>query len=147
MLLYHLFKVWMSGESLQPTLWPFWQLEYWFPSSTICHWLHAHSCAPPVNVHKTVECKMSMIMSVDLPCISVYIWMNENLYIAHKKLPHKTLRVHSTRYTGCIHVSSCKLYTYHFFYLLGNTVTVCLHCFHLLKVVLPPQNCTLYCPV
>ena len=25
--------------------------------------------------------------------------MNENLYIAHKKLPHKTLRVHSARYT------------------------------------------------
>ena len=23
--------------------------------------------------------------------------MNENLYIAHKKLPHKTLRVHSAR--------------------------------------------------
>ena len=35
--------------------------------------------------------------------------MNENLYIAHKKLPHKTLRVHSARYTQCIHVSSCKL--------------------------------------
>ena len=35
--------------------------------------------------------------------------MNENLYIMHKKLPHKTLRVHSTRYTPCIHVSSCKL--------------------------------------
>ena len=30
-------------------------------------------------------------------------WMNENLYIAHKKLPHKTLRVHSARYTQCIH--------------------------------------------
>ena len=24
-------------------------------------------------------------------------WMNENLYIAHKKLPHKTMRVHSAR--------------------------------------------------
>ena len=36
-------------------------------------------------------------------------WMNENLYIAHKKLPHKTLRVHSARYTQCIHVSSRKL--------------------------------------
>ncbi len=35
--------------------------------------------------------------------------MNENLYIAHKKLPHKTLRVHSARYTQCIHVSSRKL--------------------------------------
>ena len=35
--------------------------------------------------------------------------MNENLYIAHKKLPHKTLRVHSVRYTQCIHVSSRKL--------------------------------------
>ena len=34
--------------------------------------------------------------------------MNENLYIAHKKLPHKTLRVHSARYTQCIHVSSRK---------------------------------------
>ena len=34
--------------------------------------------------------------------------MNENLYIAHKKRPHKTLRVHSTRYTQCIHVT-CKL--------------------------------------
>ena len=32
--------------------------------------------------------------------------MNENLYIAHKKLPHKTLRVHSARYTHCLHVSS-----------------------------------------
>ena len=35
--------------------------------------------------------------------------MNENLYIAHKNLPHKTLRVHSARYTQCIHVSSRKL--------------------------------------
>ena len=35
--------------------------------------------------------------------------MNENLFIAHKKLPHKTLRVHSARYTQCIHVSSRKL--------------------------------------
>ena len=35
-------------------------------------------------------------------------WMNENLYIARKKLPHKTLRVHSARYTQCIHVSSRK---------------------------------------
>ena len=35
--------------------------------------------------------------------------MNENLYIAHKKLPHKTLRVHSAKYTQCIHVSSRKL--------------------------------------
>ena len=35
--------------------------------------------------------------------------MNENVYIAHKKLPHKTLRVHSARYTQCIHVSSRKL--------------------------------------
>ena len=29
--------------------------------------------------------------------------MNENLYIAHKKLPHKTLHVHSTRYTHTVH--------------------------------------------
>ena len=36
-------------------------------------------------------------------------WRNENLYIAHKKLPHKALRVHSTRYTQCIHASSHKL--------------------------------------
>ena len=36
--------------------------------------------------------------------------MNENLYIAHKKNFHsKTLRVHSARYTQCIHVSSRKL--------------------------------------
>ena len=35
--------------------------------------------------------------------------MNENLYIAHKKIPHKTFRVHSARYTQCIHVSSRKL--------------------------------------
>ena len=35
--------------------------------------------------------------------------MNENLYIAHKKLSHKTLRVHSARYTQRIHVSSRKL--------------------------------------
>ena len=35
--------------------------------------------------------------------------MNENLYIAHKNLPHKILRVHSARYTQCIHVSSRKL--------------------------------------
>ena len=34
--------------------------------------------------------------------------MNENVYIARKKLPHKTLRVHSARYTQCIHVSSRK---------------------------------------
>ena len=38
----------------------------------------------------------------------MYEWMNENLYIAHKKLPHKTLRVHSARYTQCMHVSSRK---------------------------------------
>ena len=31
------------------------------------------------------------------------------LDIAHKKLPHETLHVHSARYTQCIHVSSCKL--------------------------------------
>ena len=31
--------------------------------------------------------------------------MNENLYIAHKNLPHKTLCVHSARYT----VHTCKL--------------------------------------
>ena len=42
-------------------------------------------------------------------------WLNEKInewkfiYIAHEKLPHKTLRVHSARYTQCIHVSSCKL--------------------------------------
>ena len=43
--------------------------------------------------------------------VSVYYekLMNENLYIAHKKLPHKTLRVHSARFTQCIHVSSRKL--------------------------------------
>ena len=35
----------------------------------------------------------------------------ENLYVAHKKLPHKTLRVHSARYTQCMHVSSRKLKT------------------------------------
>ena len=35
--------------------------------------------------------------------------MNESLYRAHKNLPHKTLRVHSARYTQCIHVSSRKL--------------------------------------
>ena len=35
--------------------------------------------------------------------------MNENLYIAHKKRAHKTLRVHSAIYTQCIHVSSRKL--------------------------------------
>ena len=35
--------------------------------------------------------------------------MKENLYIAHKQLPHKTLRVHSARYTQCIHASSRKL--------------------------------------
>ena len=39
-------------------------------------------------------------------CVCVNEWMNENLYIAYKKLPHKTLRVHSARYTQCIHVSS-----------------------------------------
>ena len=33
--------------------------------------------------------------------------MNENLYIAHKKLPHKTLHVHSTRYTHTVH--TCKI--------------------------------------
>ena len=27
--------------------------------------------------------------------------MNENLYIAHKKLPHKTLHVHSARGGAC----------------------------------------------
>ena len=36
-----------------------------------------------------------------------YEWMK--IYIARKKLPHKTLRVHSARYTQCIHVSSRKL--------------------------------------
>ena len=41
--------------------------------------------------------------------LPLHEWMNENLYIMHKKLPHKTLRVHSTRYTPCMHVSSCKL--------------------------------------
>ena len=37
--------------------------------------------------------------------------MNENLYIAHKKKkrPHKTLRVHSAKYTQCLHVRSRKL--------------------------------------
>ena len=35
--------------------------------------------------------------------------MKENLYIAHKKLPHKTLHVHGARYTQSIHVSSRKL--------------------------------------
>ena len=36
--------------------------------------------------------------------------MNETLYnvIAHKKLPHKTLRVHSAKYTQCIHVRSSR---------------------------------------
>ena len=37
------------------------------------------------------------------------VWMNENLYIAHKTFPHRTLRVHSAGYTQCIHVSSRKL--------------------------------------
>ena len=34
--------------------------------------------------------------------------VNKNSYIAHKKLPHKTLRIHSTRYTHSIH-ETCKL--------------------------------------
>ena len=44
------------------------------------------------------------------------VWMNERrtnewkcIYIGHKKLPHRILRVHSTRYTQCIHVSYRKL--------------------------------------
>ena len=41
--------------------------------------------------------------------LPLHEWMNENLYIMHKKLPHKTLHVYGTRYTPCIHVSSCKL--------------------------------------
>ena len=44
------------------------------------------------------------------PSILMNEWMNENLYTAHKELPHKTLHVHSTRYTQCMHVSSHKLY-------------------------------------
>ena len=35
-------------------------------------------------------------------------WMNENVYMEHKKLPHKTFCVHSARYTQCIHASSHK---------------------------------------
>ena len=37
-------------------------------------------------------------------------WMNENLYIAHTKLPHKTLRVHSARYTHQRKLSRAKNY-------------------------------------
>ena len=41
------------------------------------------------------------------------LWMNEwmKIYITHKKLPYKTMHVHSIRYTQCIHLSSCKLKT------------------------------------
>ena len=35
--------------------------------------------------------------------------MNEWIYIVHTKIPHKTLRVHSARYTQRIHLSSRKL--------------------------------------
>ena len=35
--------------------------------------------------------------------------MNGNVYMAHKKHPHKTLRVHSARYTQCIDVGCHKL--------------------------------------
>ena len=34
-----------------------------------------------------------------------------NLYIAHKKLSHKALRVHNARYTQCMYVNSRKLKT------------------------------------
>ena len=36
-------------------------------------------------------------------------WMNENFICGTLKLPHKTLRVHSARYTQCIHVGSHRL--------------------------------------
>ena len=35
--------------------------------------------------------------------------MNRTLNMAHKKLPHKTLRVHSASYTQCMHAGSHKL--------------------------------------
>ena len=59
-------------------------------------------CVCLVWVQQLFTCAFSVNMPVDE-------WMNENLYIAHKNLPHKTLRVHSARYTQCIHVSSRKL--------------------------------------
>ena len=37
--------------------------------------------------------------------------MKMYIYRRKKKNPHKTLRVHSARYTQCVHVSSCKLKT------------------------------------
>ena len=40
--------------------------------------------------------------------------MNENLYIAHKKLPHKTLRVHSNGQTkGGVNTKKYKAHCSH----------------------------------
>ena len=37
--------------------------------------------------------------------------ISQNLCPAYKKLPHKTLRVHSARYTQCIHVKNSEART------------------------------------
>ena len=66
-----------------------------FQQCFIFNWSEVHN---PLHAHLLA-----------LSHIYIYEWMNENLYIAHKKLPHKTLHVHSARYTQCIHVSSRKL--------------------------------------
>ena len=36
--------------------------------------------------------------------------MNENLYMEHEQLPHKTLRVHSARNTQCVNAYIAQLY-------------------------------------
>ena len=59
-------------------------------------------------------------------------WMNENSHIVHKKLPHKTLCVHSTRYTQCIHetfkLSQAKIY-WRTLILIKYTQPLCTHPF------------------
>ena len=58
-------------------------------------WLHAWTQKECADQIYTLWWFLFCFSFASFVCLWMNEWMNENLYIAHKKLPHKTLRVHS----------------------------------------------------
>ena len=104
-------------------------VSLWLTSSRLRHGPKCHPCHYPsrcvlkwncCNDYLTLSCLVKNELgnphsSLLLCCILHYTgsssvnWLAINVYIVCKKLPHKTLHVHSARYTQCMHVSTCKL--------------------------------------
>ena len=81
------------------------------PTSTLVKKLGLIIYAHTYTHSDTTHCKIAP--KSEAGKMSYNIWNKDlkegrnrsRFYIAHKKLPHKTLSVHSARYTKCIHVS------------------------------------------